>query len=91
MLTLRYSSASPYARKVRIAADLLGLAGRIQISTADTADPNDPIRAQNPLGKIPTLLLEHGLRSTTAGSSPNISIIWRGAARSFPRTRRGAC
>jgi glutathione S-transferase len=60
MLTLRYSPASPYARKVRIAADLLGLNGRIEISNADTADPNDPIRAQNPLGKIPTLLLEHG-------------------------------
>jgi len=60
MLTLRYSAASPYARKVRIAADLLGLTGRIKISTADTADPNDSIRAQNPLGKIPTLLLEDG-------------------------------
>jgi glutathione S-transferase len=60
MLTLRYSPASPYARKVRIAADILGLTDRIQISSADTADPNDPLRTQNPLGKIPTLLMEHG-------------------------------
>lgn len=61
MLTLRHTPASPYARKVRIAADMLGLTDRIAISTADMADPADPIRAQNPLGKIPTLLLEDGL------------------------------
>jgi len=60
MLALRYSPASPYARKVRVAADILGLTDRVKISTVDTADPNDPIRAQNPLGKIPTLLMEHG-------------------------------
>ena len=38
MLTLRYSPASPYARKVRIAADLLGLSDRIDIVAADAAD-----------------------------------------------------
>jgi len=60
MLVLRHHPASPYARKVRIAADVLGLADRIELSVTDTADPNDPIRAQNPLGKIPTLLLDDG-------------------------------
>ncbi len=60
MLTLRYSPASPYARKTRIAADMLGLSERIKIVPADTADPADDIRAQNPLGKIPTLILEDG-------------------------------
>jgi len=60
MMILRYSAASPYARKIRIAADLLGLADRIEIVTASTADPNDTLRTQNPLGKIPTLVLEDG-------------------------------
>lgn len=60
MLTLRYSPASPYARKIRIAADMLGLSDRIAISAASTSDPGDPLRTQNPLGKIPTLILEDG-------------------------------
>lgn len=60
MMILRYSAASPYARKIRIAADLLGLADRIEIVAASTADPNDTLRQQNPLGKIPTLILEDG-------------------------------
>lgn len=60
MMILRYSAASPYARKIRIAADLLGLSDRIEIVAASTADPNDTLRTQNPLGKIPTLILEDG-------------------------------
>lgn len=60
MLQLRYSPASPYARKVRIAADILGLSERIAVLPADTANPADSIRGQNPLGKIPTLILESG-------------------------------
>lgn len=60
MMILRYSPASPYARKIRIAAELLGLADRIRIEPASTADPNDSLRLQNPLGKIPTLILADG-------------------------------
>ena len=60
MLILRYSPASPYARKIRVAADILGLADRIEIVGVDLADPADSIRVQNPLGKIPALVLEDG-------------------------------
>lgn len=60
MLTLRYSPTSPFVRKVRIAADLLGLTDQIRLEDADTLDPADPLRGQNPLGKIPILLLEDG-------------------------------
>jgi glutathione S-transferase len=60
MLTLRTSPASPFGRKVRIAAAELGLEGRIAIERADTGDPADSLRRQNPLGKIPVLLLEDG-------------------------------
>lgn len=60
MMILRYSPASPYARKIRIAAELLGLADGIEIVAANAADPSDSLRAQNPLGKIPTLVLDDG-------------------------------
>ena len=60
MLVLRSSPASPFGRKVKIAAHLLGLFDRIEIVPTDTLDPADPIRRQNPLGKIPALILEDG-------------------------------
>ena len=60
MMILRYSAASPYARKILIAAELLGLSKMLTLEPANTADPNDSLRKQNPLGKIPTLILENG-------------------------------
>ncbi|MCA6104103.1 MULTISPECIES: glutathione S-transferase family protein [Bradyrhizobium] len=60
MMILRISATSPYARKVRIAVSVLGLEGQVRVSLADTYDPADEIRTQNPLGKVPTLLLEDG-------------------------------
>ena len=60
MMILRSSSASPFARKIRIAAAVLGLADQIEIAPADTSDPKDSLRGQNPIGKIPTLLLADG-------------------------------
>ena len=60
MLTLRSSPASPFVRKVTIAADVLGLDREIAVELADTVDPNDTVRRQNPLGKIPALVLEDG-------------------------------
>jgi glutathione S-transferase len=60
MMILRSSPPSPFGRKVEIAAWLVGLAGEIEVVAADTNDPNDPLRQQNPLGKIPVLILEDG-------------------------------
>jgi glutathione S-transferase len=60
MLVLRSSPPSPFGRKVKIATALLGLSDRITVEKADTTDPTDPLRTQNPLGKIPTLILENG-------------------------------
>jgi glutathione S-transferase len=60
MMILRSSPASPFGRKVKIAAALLGLSDKFEIVVADTLDPADPIRSQNPLGKIPALILENG-------------------------------
>ena len=61
MLTLRSSPASPFVRKIRIAASLLGLEREIAVELADTTDPGDSVRRQNPLGKIPALVLEDGM------------------------------
>ncbi len=60
MLTLRSSPSSPFVRKVRIAASVLGLEPEIALEPADTMNASDPVRQQNPLGKIPALVLEDG-------------------------------
>jgi glutathione S-transferase len=60
MMILRSSPPSPFGRKVKIAAALLGLKEQIEIVMTDTNDPGDSIRQQNPLGKIPALVLEDG-------------------------------
>jgi glutathione S-transferase len=59
-MILRSSPASPFGRKVRIAATILGLDSRIKIEVADTTNPADSVRQQNPLGKIPALVLDDG-------------------------------
>ena len=60
MLTLRSSPSSPFVRKVRIAASVLGLDREIGLAPADTMNASDTVRLQNPLGKIPALVLEDG-------------------------------
>ncbi len=59
-MILRSSPASPFVRKVRIAASLLGLTDKIEVRETDLNDPADAIRKQNPLGKIPALILDDG-------------------------------
>ena len=59
-MILRSSPASPFARKVRIAVSLLGLDNKIELRETDLNDPADSIRKQNPLGKIPALVLDDG-------------------------------
>jgi glutathione S-transferase len=60
MLTLRSGFNSPFGRKARIAVPVLGLESKVAIAAASTVDPADPIRDQNPLGKVPVLLLDDG-------------------------------
>ncbi len=57
---LRSSLTSPFGRKVRIAVDALGLADHVERVDADTMDPTDSLRHQNPLGKVPTLIRADG-------------------------------
>ena len=60
MLTVRTSFGSPFGRKARIAVSVLGLDGKVKVESATTTDPSDPLRKQNPLGKIPVLILDDG-------------------------------
>lgn len=60
MMVLHSSPPSPFSRKVRIAADMLGLSDCIEVVMTDTLDPGDRIRLHNPLGKIPALVLDDG-------------------------------
>jgi glutathione S-transferase len=57
---LRSTATSPFGRKVRMAVEALGLDQRITVVPADTLDENDTLRQQNPLGKMPCLLLADG-------------------------------
>jgi len=59
-MRLRFSPASPFVRKVRLAALVLGLDDRITKEAGDTMNPADTLRGENPLGKIPTLITDDG-------------------------------
>lgn len=60
-MKLLYSPASPYARKVRICAQELGIALEEIVVGANPSAAADPVlAAANPLAKIPTLVLEDG-------------------------------
>jgi glutathione S-transferase len=60
-MKLYHSPPSPFSRKARIVASVLGLDERIELVVADTNNPDDALRAKNPLGKIPTLELDTGV------------------------------
>jgi len=59
MMILRSAPPSPFGRKVQIALSLLGF-DDVAIEATDTMDAASPLRAQNPLGKIPVLITEDG-------------------------------
>jgi glutathione S-transferase len=62
-MKLHWSPRSPYVRKVMIAAHELGLADRIERCRTPVAmsECNLDLRPDNPLNKIPTLVLDDGL------------------------------
>lgn len=60
MPTLRSTPASPFGRKVKIALRLTGIDDHIAHVNADVRNPDDDLRLQNPLGKIPVLVLSDG-------------------------------
>jgi glutathione S-transferase len=59
MMILRSAPPSPFGRKVKLAAAILNLSDRIAIVAADT-NTDEELKIQNPLGKIPVLVLDDG-------------------------------
>jgi glutathione S-transferase len=61
-MKLTYSPASPFARKVRIAAIELGLIDKIEFvpTAVAPAKPNDEYSQINPLKKLPVLIADNG-------------------------------
>jgi glutathione S-transferase len=61
-MKLHWSSRSPYVRKVMVCAYELGLADKIERipSVVSLSQPNAAVMRANPLGRIPTLILEDG-------------------------------
>src|ERR1041385_3088281 len=60
MMILRSSPPSPFGRKVKLALGILGLENEVTTEKADPTDASDSLRQQNPLGKIPALIIEDG-------------------------------
>ena len=58
-MKLHWSPRSPYVRKVMIVAHELGLADRIETvrTVVGGTTPHRELMRENPLGKIPTLVL----------------------------------
>ncbi|WP_437730087.1 glutathione S-transferase family protein [Sorangium sp. So ce1335] len=78
---------SPFARKVRIAAHELGLAGEIELVETDPwTDPR--LRAVNPLAKVPTLILEEGEILYESSAICDHLDERAGGGRLFPRSGR---
>lgn len=61
-MKLHWSSRSPYVRKVMICVYELGLADKIEriSSVVSLSAPNAAVMRDNPLGRIPTLILDDG-------------------------------
>ena len=62
IMKLHWSPKSPYVRKVMICAHELDLLDRLELvrSVAAMLKPNERLMKDNPLSKIPTLVLEDG-------------------------------
>ena len=61
-MKLHWSPRSPFVRKVMVLAHEAGLAERLALVRTQVAmtEPNVPLLDDNPLGKIPTLVLDDG-------------------------------
>ena len=61
-MRLYFNPASPFVRKVRVTAHELGLSDDIELihTSLTPVSPHEELRASNPVGKIPALILADG-------------------------------
>src|SRR3954471_2489029 len=85
-MTLHWSPLSPYVRKVMICAHELELADRLELvrSVAAMSAPNQTLMKDNPLAKIPTLVLESGSLFDSVVICEYLDAL-QGGGRLFPR------
>jgi len=67
-MKLHWSPRSPFVRKVMIVAHEAGLADRLTLvrTVAATTKPHPELMRDNPLSKIPTLVLDDGTVSVSS-------------------------
>ena len=68
-MKLRWASGSPFVRKVMVTAIEAGLEDRIETVETNYAEPDNDFVHDNPLGKVPALILDDG---TVLANSPVI-------------------
>jgi glutathione S-transferase len=83
-MLLRTLPHSPFVRKVRVAAHELGLAGRIREAVAHVFDPATPLLAENPMGKVPSLVRDDGTVLYDSGVICEYLDVLAGGGRLFP-------
>lgn len=59
-MKLRYSTTSPFVRKVHVLAIETGQIDKLELVKTNTADPNSDHGKDNPLNKVPALVLDDG-------------------------------
>ena len=59
-MKLRYSATSPYVRKVMMVIHERGLSDRVELEKTDAWSPETDLPSNNPLGKVPALVLGDG-------------------------------
>ena len=59
-MKLRYSATSPYVRKVMMVIHERGLSDRVELEKTDAWSPETDLPNNNPLGKVPALVLDDG-------------------------------
>lgn len=59
-MKLRYSTTSPFVRKVHVLAIETGQIDKIELVKTNTGDPNSDHGKDNPLNKVPALVLDDG-------------------------------
>ena len=68
-MKLHWSPRSPFVRKVMVAAHEIGIVDKLELvrTVVGMAQPNAEILTDNPLGKIPTLVLPDGSKIYDSG------------------------
>jgi len=72
-MQLFHSAGSPYARIARMAVLELGLEGRVAFTETTLRDPASTLLAHNPVGRVPSLVLEDG--TTVSETTPILMVL----------------